>query len=142
MSTELEIAALLDRRSAAIRQKDLDELLTCYSADVVYFDVAPPLQYVGVAALRTRFSNWFTAYQGQIGQDVHELKLTADGEVATASMLIRTGGTLVGGTAVEFWVRATSCCRRTAPGWWLITHEHVSLPVDPASRNPRQPGKT
>jgi ketosteroid isomerase-like protein len=80
-----------------------------------------------------RQADQFDSYQGPIGQDIHELELITGGDVATASMLIRTGGTLVNGTAVEFWVRATSCCQRTAPGLWLITHEHVSLPVDLAS---------
>ncbi len=44
-------------------------------------------------------------------------------------MLIRAGGTLANGREVGFWVRATSCCRRTERGW-SIAHEHVSLPVD------------
>jgi ketosteroid isomerase-like protein len=33
---------------------------------------------------------------------------------------------------VDYWVRATSSCRRSSDGW-LITHEHISVPVDLAS---------
>jgi ketosteroid isomerase-like protein len=133
VTVEVEIGALIDRRSAAIREKDIDQLLSFYSSDVIYFDIGPPLQHVGAAALRSRFSNWFASYEGPIGQEVHSLRVDTAGDVAMASMLIRTGGTLVNGAAVDLWVRATSCCRRTAPDSWLITHEHVSLPVDLAS---------
>ena len=48
------------------------------------------------------------------------------------SMLIRASGTLKNGREVGYWVRATDCCRRSHHGW-LITHEHVSLPVDIAN---------
>lgn len=133
-STEPEIRALLDDRSAAIRAKDLDRLLSFYAPDVVYFDIVPPLQYVGITALRARFEHWFGTYQGPIAQDIHELTVLAggDGDVATTSMLIRSGGTLATGQDVALWVRATSSLRRS-DGSWSIAHEHVSLPVDLAT---------
>jgi uncharacterized protein (TIGR02246 family) len=131
-STEPEIRALLDDRSAAIRAKDLDRLLSFYAPDVVYFDIVPPLQYVGSAALRGRFQHWFGTYEGPIGQEVHDLTVLGDGDLAVASMLIRSGGTLATGQDVALWVRATSSCRRS-DGRWAIAHEHVSLPVDLAS---------
>jgi ketosteroid isomerase-like protein len=82
--------------------------------------------------LRDRFLQWFDAYKSEIGQDVHDLKIMASGDIAVALMLIRTGGTLKNGNELESWVRTTSCCRRSNPTW-LITHEHVSVPVDPSS---------
>ena len=36
--------------------------------------------------------------------------------------------------SVGFWVRATDGCRRSDDEW-RITHEHISLPVDPMSRS-------
>jgi ketosteroid isomerase-like protein len=129
-SPQNEMAALLDRRSAAIRQKDLDRLMSFYSDDVIYFDLVPPLVYVGSSALRGRFSHWFASYTGPIGQEIDDLHVHASGDVAVASMLIRAGGTLTTGPTVGFWVRATSSCQRTGDDRWLIAHEHVSLPVD------------
>jgi ketosteroid isomerase-like protein len=120
---------VFERRSEAIRAKDLERLLAFYSPDVVYFDVVPPLQYVGSAALRGRFTHWFEGFDGPIGQELSDLTVTADGDVAVGSMLIRASGTLMNGHEVSQWVRATSVCRRSESGW-LITHEHVSLPVD------------
>lgn len=133
-SQESEIKALLDSRSAAIWAKDLDRLMSFYSPDVVYFDIVPPLQYVGSAALRQRFTHWFEGFEGPIGQDVQHLTVTASGDVAIASMLIKASGTRRNGPAIELWVRATSSCRRTNDSW-EITHEHVSLPVDLATGN-------
>ena len=131
-STDPEIRALLDDRSAAIRAKDLDRLLSFYAPDVVYFDIVPPLQYVGTDALRGRFEHWFGTYASAIAQDIHDLTVVGDGDVAIASMLIRSGGTLAVGRDVALWVRATSSFRRSG-GRWSITHEHVSLPVDLAT---------
>jgi ketosteroid isomerase-like protein len=131
-SPQSEISALLDRRSDTIRTKDIDRLLSFYSPDVVYFDLVPPLQYVGSDALRGRFQHWFDSYHGSIGQDIHDLTISAGEPVAIASMLIRSGGTLKNGNQVEFWVRATSVLRQSNDGW-LIAHEHISLPVDVAT---------
>jgi ketosteroid isomerase-like protein len=133
-STQAEIAALLDRRSAAAWTKDLDQLMSFYSADIVYFDVVPPLKYEGSEAMRGRFRHWFDGFEGPIGQEIHDLIVSESGDVAVAHMLIRASGTRTGGIEVGFWVRATSSFRRS-DGTWLITHEHVSLPVDLASRS-------
>ncbi len=129
---ESEIRALVDSRSEAIRVKDLDRLMSYYSADVVYYDVVPPLQYAGSDALRSRFEDWFDAYESGIGQEVRDLNVVDGGDVAVAFMLIRTGGTLKTGAEFESWVRGTSCFRRSDHAW-LITHEHVSVPIDPGS---------
>jgi ketosteroid isomerase-like protein len=128
-STQSEVRALLDSRSEAIGIKDIDRLMSFYSPDVVYFDLVPGLQYTGAAALRGRFLEWFEAYQGSIGQEIRDLNTGASGDIAIAHMLIRASGTLKNGPEVGFWVRATSCCHRSNHRW-LITHEHVSLPVD------------
>jgi ketosteroid isomerase-like protein len=128
-STQSELRALLDSRSEAIRIKDIDRLMSFYSPDIVYFDLVPGLQYTGSAALRPRFLQWFDGYKGSIGQEIRDLNILASGDIAVAYMLIRASGTLKNGHEVGFWVRATSCCRRSNPRW-LITHEHISLPVD------------
>ena len=131
-STESEVKALFDSQLDAIRTKDLDRLMAAYSPEIVYFDVVPPLQFAGSAALRGRFSQWFDGYQGPIGMEVRELTISTSGEIAVAHWLSRASGTLTNGRKVGSWVRATSCCQRSNHRW-LITHEHISLPVDVAS---------
>lgn len=128
-SAESEIRALFDSRTEAMRAKDIDRLMALYAPDIVYFDVVPPLQYAGWTVLRDRFLHWFTGWESAIGMDVRDLKIVAGGDVAAAHMLIRASGTRANGREVGYWVRTSNGCRRS-DGRWLITHEHVSLPVD------------
>jgi ketosteroid isomerase-like protein len=134
VKTQSEVGMLFDNRSEAIWTKDIDRLMSLYSPDIVYFDLVPPLQYVGSDALRQRFLDWFDSYEGPIGQEITDLNVAEGGDTAIAHMLIRAGGTLKNGQEVGFWVRATDGCRRSNDEW-LITHEHISLPVDPMSRS-------
>ena len=131
-STQTEVQALLDSWSEAARTKDIERIMSLYAPDIVYFDVVPPLHYTGSAALRRNFLRWFAAYEGPIGQEIHDSHIVASGDLAVANMLIRASGTLQNGREVGYWVRATVCCQR-AEDRWVITHEHISLPVDVAS---------
>jgi uncharacterized protein (TIGR02246 family) len=131
-STESDVRALLESRSEAMRARDIEPLMALYAPDVVYFDLVPPLRYAGAAALRDRFLDWFGRWESAIGQDISDVNVLGSGDVAVAHMLIWASGTLNGGREVGYWVRTTNGCQRS-DGRWLITHEHVSLPVDMAS---------
>ena len=127
-ATQSEIRALLDSRSEAVRTKDIDRLMSFYSPDIVYFDLVPGLQYTGSAALRPRFLEWFEGFKS-FDQEIRDLNISASGDIAVAYMLSRADVTLTNGQEVGYWVRVTSCCQRSNHRW-LVTHEHVSLPVD------------
>jgi ketosteroid isomerase-like protein len=131
-SIQSEVRALLESWSEAARIKDIDRLMSLYSPDIVYFDVVPGLQYTGSAAVRGNFLRWFDGFKSSIGQEIrglNSLNILASGDIAVAYMLIRASGTLKDGREVGYWVRATVCCQRSDHRW-LITHEHISLPVD------------
>jgi ketosteroid isomerase-like protein len=129
-SMQSEVRALLESQSEAMRAKDIDRLMALYSPDVIYFDVVPPLQYAGVVELRGRFLQWFDGWKGSIGMEIRDLNIVGSGDIAVAHWFSRASGTLKNGDEVGSWVRATSCCQRSNHKW-LITHEHVSWPVDP-----------
>jgi ketosteroid isomerase-like protein len=131
-STRSEIAEFLESQADAIRAKDLDRLMTFYSPDIVYFDVVPPLRYVGSAALRDRFTRWFAGFRGPIDLAVRDLTVSVSGDIAVAHWFSRAAGTLQNGREVGTWVRATNCSRRS-PGGWSVTHEHISVPADLAT---------
>jgi ketosteroid isomerase-like protein len=128
-STQSEVKALLDSRSEAMRMKAIDRLMSLYSPDIVYFDLVPPLRYTGRDALRSRFSNWFEGWKTSIGMELRDVNILASGDIAAAHMLLRASGTLKTGKEVGYWVRTSNFFQRTG-NTWLITHEHVSLPVD------------
>lgn len=129
--TETEIKALLDTWSAAVAAKDVDGLMTLYAPDIVYFDVVPPLRFSGAAEVRKNFQRWFDIWASGIKSESRDLRILASGDTAIAFKLHRSSGTRKDGREVGLWVRVTVCCRRTGDRW-LITHEHVSVPVDMA----------
>ena len=131
-SIQSEIRAFLESRVEACRAKDIDRLMSLYSPDIVYFDVVPPLRFIGADAVRENFSRWFNEYEGPIGLETHELNLVISGDVAFAHMLhLDKGNTNLAEqqNRRQFWLRSTICCQRSNSRW-LITHEHISLPVD------------
>ena len=129
IATQSELTTLFDDQAEAIRTKNVDRLMALYSPDILYFDVVPPLRYAGTAALRGRFQQWFDVYKGSLKVETRDFNMSASGDIAVAHWLSRVSGTLKTGQEAGFWVRATSCCQRSHDRW-LITHEHISLPVE------------
>jgi ketosteroid isomerase-like protein len=106
--------------------------MALYAPEIVYFDVVPPLHYTGSAAIRRNFLRWFDAWQSTIGVEIRDVTISASRDIGVAHLLHRTSGTLKNRREVDYWVRATVCCQRSNQTW-VITHEHISLPVDVAS---------
>jgi ketosteroid isomerase-like protein len=128
-TSDRELRALFQERSEAMGARNIEQVMALYAADVVYFDLVPPLRYTGADALRARFLDWFSRWQSPIGQEIHELNVAVDEHVAAAHMLIRTSGTLRDGHTLGYFVRVSNICRRSDQRWSIV-HEHVSLPVD------------
>jgi uncharacterized protein (TIGR02246 family) len=129
-NAEHEVGALLEDREQACRDKDIERLMSLYSPDIIYFDVVPPLHFSGADAVRKNFLRWFDEYDGPIGLETHQLKVAAGDNVAIAHMLhLDTGAMQADGSpSRSLWLRSTVCLERTDTQW-LITHEHISLPV-------------
>jgi ketosteroid isomerase-like protein len=128
-SDDSELTALLDSRVDACQTKDIDRLMSLYSSDIVYYDVVLPLQFVGSDDVRRNFLRWFDEYDGPIDLETHELNVARSGDVAFVYMLHLDNGTRKSGAPQgAVWLRSTVCCRRSR-GKWLITHEHISLPM-------------
>ncbi|MBT2212918.1 nuclear transport factor 2 family protein [Actinomadura sp. NEAU-AAG7] len=126
---ETEIRRRIDEIVTGVRAKDLDGLERLYAADVVSFDVEPPLRHVGVAAKMSNWERVFTVFR-DVTYEVRDLTVTAGDEVAFGHCFGRLGGTLEDGTATSgIWVRATFCFQRVE-GTWLIVHDQASVPLD------------
>jgi ketosteroid isomerase-like protein len=129
---EALIREIIERRVQAIHAKDVAGAVAGHAPDVSMFDVVSPLQYAGAAAVEQRAGEWFSAYPGAIGYEVRDLVVRAGEWVAYCHYLYRVTGTTADGTPVDMWVRATACFDRV-DGAWLISHEHQSVPFDPAT---------
>jgi len=115
-----------------IHAKDLEGLRRLYAADVVSFDVEPPLQHVGVEAKLKNWANVFTFFR-DVDYEVRDLSVTVGDDVAFGHAFGRLSGTLQDGTATRgMWVRGTFCFQKR-DGNWLIVHDQASVPFDIAS---------
>jgi ketosteroid isomerase-like protein len=141
-STQAEVRAILDSRIEACRAKDIDRLMSLYSPDIVHFDCVPPLEFVGSDAVRRNFLRWFDEYEGTINLETHHLNIaiSESGDVAFVHMLHLDTGTMDLDNETRernkeqardrtLWLRSTVCLQRSDDKW-LVTHEHISLPVD------------
>jgi uncharacterized protein (TIGR02246 family) len=124
-----EIRGWLDRWTKAFTTKDADALMTLYADDVIAFDVVPPLQYIGKAAYRADFQQFFSQYDSDLKVEVRDLHVAATGDFGYATGLQLVSGTLKRGQKSEVWVRFTSLFRKSE-GRWVNFHDHVSVPAD------------
>ncbi|SDW29886.1 NAD(P)H-dependent FMN reductase [Amycolatopsis xylanica] len=125
---EAELRQHIGKIVEGIKAKDLEALRRLYSADVVSFDVQPPLQHVGVDAKLKNWAHAFTFFE-DVTYEVRDLTLTVDGSVAFGHCFGRLAATKDGVVMGGMWVRATFCFRKI-DGQWLITHDQVSVPFD------------
>jgi len=129
---EAKIRQQIDKIIEGIRARDLDGLKRVYAANVVSFDVEPPLRHVGVDAKMRNWANVFATFRDAT-YEVRDLAIAAGDDVAFGYGFGRLSGTLKNGTATAgMWVRATFCFQKV-DGNWLITHDQVSVPLDLAT---------
>ena len=126
-TTESEIRGLIEDRVRAIREKDVDSVVSEYAPDLVMSNLAPPLQNKGVD--KKGIEKWFSQYEGVIDCEIRDLSISTGDDLAFCHYLYRITGTMTNGNKVDMWVRATLCFRKIE-GNWLITHEHDSEPFD------------
>ena len=124
-----DVRAVIEGWEKAFRAKDMDGVMAMYAPDVVAFDAVPPLQYKGSTAYRGNYQKFFEQYAGPVEVELRELNITAGGNTAFSSGLMRVGGVSKTGENSSVWLRITDCFRKMH-GKWTVVHEHVSAPVD------------
>ena len=129
---EARIRELIQGFAAAFRAKNTDGVMSLFAPTVISFDLAPPLRCVGAHALRSHWEATFASLQGPVVYEIHELAIEVSDRLAFSHSLNWMRGTLMDGRTTERWLRWTACFRQV-DGRWLVTHEHVSVPVDVAS---------
>jgi ketosteroid isomerase-like protein len=126
---EAAIRRRIDGLVEAVRAEDIDGVRRFFAADVVSFDIVPPLRHVGLDAKTRNWQDVFAAYRHPLGYEIHGLTVTVGGDVAFAHSLNRISGTLRNGVHSASWVRWTGCFQKIG-GDWFIAHDQVSVPVD------------
>src|ERR1700754_3982219 len=126
---EADVRQRIEKLAEAIRGHDLETAMSCYAPDIVSFDFEPPLQHLGGDAKRGNWVGAFAAYERPLGYEVHDLAITVGDDVAFTRSLNRISGALKNGGTTDIWLRATTGLVKI-DGSWLITHDHVSVPLD------------
>ena len=135
---QADIKALEDRFIAGFKARDLNAIMACYVPDesLVVFDVTPPRQYTGAIAYRKDFENFLGTSVGPIDATIGDLEVTTGGgDVAYGYSIQHVVAADKTGKKMAMTVRVTDGYKRIN-GHWLISHEHVSVPVDLVTMKP------
>ncbi len=124
---EIAIRAQIEAWAAAVRNRDMAGILKNHAADMVMFDVPPPLHLRGIAAYEASWPQFFDASPKPIRFDIVDLQITAGKDVAYAVALMRCALTEGGNVDLDF--RLTVGLRKI-DGRWVVTHEHHSVPAE------------
>ena len=128
MSEEQQIRSLMNEWLHALRNKDVDKLVSVYAEDAVFYDIAPPLRSTGTDELRKGTKQWFSSFDGPIGYEFGEISITAGRDLGFAHSINHLTGKRTNGEQTDIWMRVTVGFTKI-DGRWLVTHEHVSVPL-------------
>ena len=130
-SDDAQIKALYSQMTAAMEAKSVDAIMKLYTPgkDLMVFDVVPPREYAGWDAYKKDFQDFYAGYKGPIKFTVSDLTFWTSGDLGYGYSIQRVQGTNMKGKPVDITVRVTDGYRKIG-GKWLISHEHVSVPVD------------
>ena len=131
---QAEIKALEQRYVTAAKAKDVKAIMACYVPDesLLVFDVVPPRQYVGAKAYQKDWEELFAAYPGPADVEMSDLSVMSEGNLGYGHNIQHSILTDKDGKKATFIFRVTNGYRKVN-GKWLISHEHVSVPVDLAT---------
>jgi uncharacterized protein (TIGR02246 family) len=126
---EAEIRERLTAWAKALHAKDLNALMALYAPDVNTFDLMPPHRVPDAAHYRKNFEKWFAVMPGPIEYQSQDLRIALGDSVAFCHSLSHVKGTRANGEKADYWVRVTVGFEKRN-GQWLMTHDHVSMPLD------------
>src|SRR5437763_9291065 len=91
---EAEIREVYGRWAKAFGAHDLDGIMSVYASgnEVVSYDVAPPLQYVGKESYRKDYAEFLAQYDGPIEVEYRDMRIVAGDDVAFLHALERMSG--------------------------------------------------
>ena len=134
---EAAIKALEDRFIAAFKARDVNAIMANYvpGQSLIVFDATPPRQYTGADAYKKDWEELFAAFPGATDFSLSDLDVTVGGDVAYGHSIQHASLTDKAGKKLELTIRVTDGYKKIS-GQWLISHEHVSVPVDLATLKP------
>lgn len=125
---EAEIVALIERWSLAVRSEDRAAIRKDHDADMLMFDVPPPLLSRGLDAYMKTWELFFSSVEKPVAFDFRDIEITAGEDVAFAAAIGNCVNVDRKGNREPLEFRLTMGLRKI-DGRWRIMHEHHSLPA-------------
>lgn len=127
-TNESAVRDLLERWAAAVRAKNMSEVLANHALDFRMFDVPPPFESRGLAGYADTWRLFYSSQPEPVAFDIKWLEVVAGNEVAFAfaHMQCVDPTEKVQRRPLDF--RLTVGLRKLE-GRWTIVHEHHSVPA-------------
>lgn len=126
---EAEIRGLIDRWARAVREGDRGGIRADHDAEILMFDVPPPLSTRGLDDYMATWDRFLSWSDKPIAFDFSDVQVNAGTEVAFATAIGRCAGTDPNGKNEKLEFRLTMGLRKI-DGRWCVLHEHHSLPAE------------
>lgn len=131
---ETAIRAIYKEFSEAIAAKNLKKIMSVYTTgdELLVFDAFTPRQYNGASAYQKDYEGFFASFPGPAKSTVSNLNIKVSGNLAYTSCIDQWTITGADNKPIDMLFRCTEVLEKRNDKW-LIIHEHISFPVDPAS---------
>jgi len=126
---EVEILALIERWAQAVRSENRAGIRENHDADMLMFDVPPPLLSRGSDVYMATWETFFAFAERPVAFDFHDIEITAGEDVAFATAIGNCVNIDRNGNREPLQFRLTMGLRKI-DGRWRVMHEHHSLPAE------------
>ncbi len=125
-----DVSTFLEGFAEAIRNGNIEKIMSYYSKDIVAFDMMPPLSFQSIHKYKENWEKCFTEFFSfPVNYSYEDLKIDVSGDLAVARAFIHMNGDSIHGENMDAWLRTTLELKKI-DGRWLIFHEHNSVPLD------------
>lgn len=128
-----EIEAMIKNWEEALYHKNIDQLITFYTADCTSFDVGT--QVSGPQAVKALWDPCLQFFGKHIGIERKQEILLVTQDMALYTSYNRLTGMETDMDAAKSWLRSTVVFQKVN-GSWKIHHEHISFPFDCEKEKP------
>lgn len=125
---EAAVRTVVEQWVRAVQRKDYDGILENHGADMLMFDVPPPLQSKGLDEYRHTWDLFFRWSGEPVTYEVVEMNVSAGADVAFVTAIMGCAGTETTGEHINLQFRLTIGLEKRQ-GRWTIVHEHHSIPA-------------
>jgi len=125
---EAEIRHLIEQWAKAVREENRSAIRADHDANILMFDVPPPLFSRGMADYMATWETFFSAVEKPVAFAFHDVQVTSGHDVAFATAIGSCVNIDKNGNREPLQFRLTMGLRKV-DGKWRVMHEHHSLPA-------------